>query len=309
MPSILVQYDGNKVETRTFRTDLRALAWDTHGPYLILVGNCGEVVRIQKGEAIRLHTDTKHNLRAVSVNPTNNSALIVGNAGTALLLHEDGEFTELSTSTFENLRAVAWNPKGNLALIAGNSGVLVKYYDDHIETIDYGRANLRDISWRHASDQALVTSNCFAEEFIPSPNLFTYEAKSDEVRSVNEGRSDLIGVDWKPDDAYALVLGYDVIWHNGLIAKFDENTLSPIKFENKRVYPVAVRWDPKGKAAAIATATAQTGTGNGQLNLWNGENFRTIYSSNEFFFSDVSWALDGFKLAGIASTDTRTFNC
>jgi len=309
LPSILVQYDGNNVETRTFRTHLRALAWGIHRPDPILVGNGGEVVRIQKDEILRLNPNTKHNLRAVSVNPTNNSALMVGNAGTALLLSEDGNFRKLSSLTTENLRAVAWNPKGDLALIAGNNGALMKYHDNRIETIDDGRANLRDISWQHASDQALVTSNCFAEEFIPSPNLFTYETKSDALRAVNEGRSDLIGVDWRPDDAYALVLGYDVVWHNGLIAKFHDNTLSPIKFENNPVYPVAVRWDPKGKAAAIATATAQAGTGNGQLSLWDGESFSALYSSDEFFFSRVSWAPDGSKLAAIASTDTRTFNC
>ncbi len=267
------------------------------------------MIRIRDREIQRLNTDTKYNLRAVSVNPVDNSALIVGNAGTVLLLHDDGNFIKLSTSTGENLRAAAWNPKGNLALIAGNNGALMKYYESHIEAVDNGRANLRDISWRHASDQALVSSNCFAEEFIPSPNLFVYETKSDTVRSVNEGRSDLIGVDWRPDDAYALVVGYDVVWHNGLIAKFDENTLVPIKFENKRVYPVAVRWDPTGKVAAIATATTQVGTGNGQLSLWDGESFKQLYNSNEFFFSRVSWAAHGFKLAAIASTYTRTFNC
>ncbi len=309
MSSILVLYDGNRIETRLFRTNFRALALDRHGPDLLLVGNGGKVIRIREGEIHRLNPNTKHNLRAISVNPTNDSALIVGNAGTALLLDEDGNFRKLSTLTNENLRTVAWNPKGDLAVIAGNNGALMKYYDNHIETIDNGRANLRDISWRHSSDQALVASNCFAEEFIPSPNLFTYETKSNVLRGANEGRSDLIGIDSKPDDAYALVVGYDVVWHNGLIAKFQENTLSPIKFENSRVYPVAVRWDPKGKAAAIATATTQVGTGNGQLILWDGERFTSLYSSNEFFFSRVSWAPDGSKLAGIASTDTRTFNC
>jgi len=185
----------------------------------------------------------------------------------------------------------------------------MKYFDNHIETIDNGRANLRDISWRHTSDQALVASNCFAEEFVPSTNLFTYETATNVLRGANEGRSDLIGIDWRPDDAYALVVGYDVVWHNGLIARFRENRLSPIKFENSRVYPVAVRWDPKSTAAAIATANTQAGTGNGQLTLWDGERFTPLYNSNQFFFSRVSWAPDGSKLAGIGSTATRTFNC
>jgi hypothetical protein len=308
LSSILVLYDGNRVETRLFRTDFRALALDSHGPDPILVGNGGNVIRIRKDEILRFNPNTKHNLRAVSINPTNDSALIVGNAGTALLLNEDGDFRKISTLITENLRAVSWNPKGDLALIAGNNGALMKYYDNRIETIDDGRANLREISWRHASDQAIVTSNCFAEEFIPSPNLFTYETKPDTLTAVNEGRSDLIGVNWRPDDAYALVVGYDVVWHTGVIQKFDGKALSPIKFENTRVYPVAVSWSSEGKTAAIATATAQAGSGMGQMFLWDGQDFKNIYSSTQFFFSHVSWTSEG-KLVGLASTETRTFNC
>jgi hypothetical protein len=246
-------------------------------------------------------------LRDLSVNPSDDTVLIVGNAGT-ILLGGDGYFTELNSLSFENLRAVAWNHKGTMALIAGNNGTLMKYVDRQIEMVDNGRANLRGISWRKTSNGALVTSNCFAEEFIPSPNLFIY-AKSDAVRSVNEGCSDLIGVGWRPDEAYALVVGYDVVWHTGLISKFDGNALSSIKFENKRVYPVAVRWDSEGKTAAIVTATTEAGSGEGQMFLWDGQIFKRIYSSTEFFFSHVSWAPENVKLAGIASTETRTFNC
>jgi hypothetical protein len=244
----------------------------------------------------------------LSVNLSDDTVLIVGNAGT-ILLGEDGSFTKLNSPSFENLRAVAWNHKGTMALIAGNDGTLMRYVDHQIEMVDDGRANLRGISWRKTSDGALVTSNCFAEEFIPSPNLFTYDANSNGMRSVSEGSSDLIGVDWRPDEAYALVVGYDVVWHTGLIGKFDGKTLLPIKFESQRAYPVAVRWDSEGKTAAIVTATAQAELGNGQIFLWDGQVFKKIYSSTEFFFSHVSWAPESVKLAGIASTETRAFNC
>ena len=272
------------------------------------MGDGGQIIELRGEELVRFNFHTKHDLRDLAVNPSDDTVLVVGNAGT-ILLGEDGSFTKLNSPSFENLRAVAWNHKGTMALIAGNNGTLMKYVDRQIEIVDNGRANLRGISWRKTSDDALVTSNCFAEEFIPSPSLFTYDAKSNGVRSVSEGRSDLIGVDWRPNEAYALVVGYDVVWHTGLIGKFDGKTLSPIRFENKRVYPVAVRWDSEGKTAVIVTATAQAGSGNGQMFLWDGQIFKTIYSSTEFFFSHVSWAPGSVKLAGIASTGTRAFNC
>jgi hypothetical protein len=308
MPSVLVQYNGDKVETRGFKERLRSVGWTRNGSCVLVVGDRGRIIELRGEELVRFNFHTKHDLRDLSINPSDDTVLVVGNAGT-ILLGEDGSFTKLNSPSFENLRAVAWNHKGTMALIAGNNGTLMKYVDRQIEIVDNGRANLRGISWRKSSDDALVTSNCFAEEFIPSPNLFTYDAKSNGVRSVSEGRSDLIGVDWRPDEAYALVVGYDVVWHTGLIGKFDGKTLSPIKFENKRVYPVAVRWDSEGKTAVIATATAQAGSGNGQMFLWDGQIFKTIYSSTEFFFSHVSKVPESIKLAGIASTETRTFNC
>jgi len=82
---------------------------------------------------------------------------------------------------------------------------------------------------------------------------------------LNEGRADLIGTGWKPTGESALVVGYDVVWHNGFIGTFDGTTLSPIQFDNKRVYPVAVAWNTSAKLAAIGTATAQLGMAKGTV--------------------------------------------
>jgi hypothetical protein len=273
------------------------------------VGNGGQVIRTQDDKDVKLQTPTKHNLRAVSINPTDNTALAVGNAGTIITIKADGSSANVSTRTFENLRAVRWNAEGTKALVAGNNGVLIKYTEHRLDVIDDGRANLRGISWRENSDGALITSNCFAEEFIPSPNLFAFDAEKDVLKPVSEGRSDLIGVDWNPVGEFAVVVGYDVVWHNGFMARFDGTNLSPIRFENERVYPVAVRWEPTGRVAAIATSIAYLHSGKGRIILWDGETFREIYSSDEFFFSHIAWAPVGFKLAAIASTEARTFDC
>jgi hypothetical protein len=61
--------------------------------------------------------------------------------------------------------------------------------------------------------------------------------------------------------------------------------------------------------AAIATSIAQLHSGLGRLILWNGETFTEIYRSGEFFFSHIAWSPVGFKLAAVASTEARAFDC
>jgi len=303
-----VTYEGDEVNTRTFRGRLRGLAWDQLGSSLTLVGNAGRVLKIRDGHSISLDSGTTHNLRSVSINPINNTALVVGNAGTVIAINPNNVSTKINSSTFENLRAVRWNENGTMALIAGNNGTLIKYTAHSLEAVNDGRANLRGISWRKNTPQALATSNCFAEEFIPSPNLFLFDANENMLNPVNQGRSDLIGVDWNPDGNFAVVVGYDVVWHNGFIGRYDEAGLSPVEFENSHVYPTAVSWDPTGRVAAIATAAPEPHSSQGRIMLWDGEVLREIYRSEDFFFSNVAWSPVGFKLAAVASTEGRTFD-
>jgi len=309
LPSLLVLYDGDRVETRKFPGRLRGLAWDHDGSSLTLAGNGGRALKIQDGnDGVRLDTGTTHNLRSVSVDPIDNTAFVVGNAGTIIAINADGSSTKMDPPTSENLRAVRWNADGTTALIAGNNGTLFKYTEHGLETINGGRANLRGISWRKKTEEALITSNCFAEEFIPSPNLFLFDGRKNSLKPVSEGRSDLIGVDWNPNVGVAIVVGYDVVWHNGFIGRFDASGLSPVEFQGAQVYPTSVRWDPSGRAAAIATCIARLQSGQGRVILWNGETFREIYRNEDFFFSNIAWSPVGFKLAAIASSEARTFD-
>ena len=310
MPSLLVLYNGSKVETRRFPGRLRGLAWDHDGSSLTLVGNTGKALKIQdSNDGVSLDTGTTHNLRSVSIGPIDNTALVVGNTGTIIAIKADGSSAKINPPTFENLRAVRWNADGTSALITGNNGTLLKYTTEHgIETISGGRANLRGISWRKDTHEALITSNCFAEEFIPSPNLFVFDGKVNSLKPVNEGRSDIIGVDWNPEGSFAVVVGYDVVWHNGFIGRFDASGVSPVEFQDTQVYPTAVRWDPTGRVTAIATCIAQLKSGQGRVTLWNGETFREIYRNEDYFFSNIAWSPVGFKLAAIASSEARTFD-
>lgn len=308
MPSKLLYFDGRKVRTRILQGFLRALAWEPRDRFLVVVGNHGRVLRIEENRIVPLDSGTRNNLRAVSVNPSDGTALIIGNAGTVLILNDQEGFSSLTPPTFENLRSVSWHPNGTMALVAGNNGTLFKYSRQGFETIEAGGANLRDISWRPNTNSALISSNCFAEEFIPSPNLFNYDDATGTVKPVNEGRADLIGVNWKPTGESALVVGYDVVWHNGLIGNFDGTSLSPIQFDNKRVYPVAAGWKTSDNKAAIVTATPEPGGAKGTVYLLEEDALKPIYTDGDFFFSEIAWTHGGPKLAALASTQTRTFN-
>jgi WD40 repeat protein len=276
---------------------------------LILVGDGGRIVRLEGEQIVDIMSGTRQNLRGISVNRINGTILVVGNEGTVVQLDAGASAPRVSLLGSQNLRAVSWNLDGTLALIAGNEGMLSTLSQETIHSVEGGRANFRHIAWRPNTNLALVTSNCFAEEFIPSPNLFSYDMETRTLSSLNEGRADLIGVDWKPDGTVAIVVGYDVIWHNGLVATYDGRNISPIEFPSKRVYPVAVSWNPKKEVAAIVTATAQPNAGQGILYLWNGKELRTIFRSKQFFFSAVAWNTEGNEVVALGSSATRTFNC
>jgi WD40 repeat protein len=306
---MLLQYANGKLRTRELRGVFRSFAWDMQGTGLILVGDRGRILKVEGERSVIIPSGMSQNLRGISVSPLDGSILAVGNAASAILLDERMNLGKVLVPGSENLRAVSWNPEGNLALIAGNRGSLLVYKDGTTQIVEGGRANLRHVGWRPKTSLALVTSNCFADEFIPSPNLFSYEAETQELISLNEGRADLIGVDWKPDGSSAIVVGYDVIWHNGVISTFDGQNLSPIEFPNKRVYPVAVSWNPKKPVAAIVTAVAQPGMGEGIVYLWDEKALRPIFRNNAFFFSAVAWNKEGTELVALGSSATRAFNC
>jgi WD40 repeat protein len=309
LPSILVYYENRAVRTKQLSGQLRAFSWDPTGLQLTVVGNRGTVLRLTGNDLVKLNSPTHENLRAVDCNPLNGTSLIVGNAGTVIQLDETDHFKSLTAPTSENLRAVAWNPKGNAALIAGNNGTCLEFSERGFKLVEGARANLRRIAWKPKSEEALVASNCFAEEFIPSPNLFRFRSRELELQPVNEGRADFIGVDWGPTGKSALVVGYDVVWHNGFVGGFDGSSISPIQFESKKVYPVAVAWHPTEKFAVIGTATTQPSISNGALLVWDGNSVKSIYSSPTFFFGVLAWHPNGQRLAALASSSTRTFNC
>lgn len=174
MPSMIFYYENETIRTKKLDGLFRSLAWDASEKGLILVGNSGRVVTLIGEEVRYLNSGTRQNLRAVSVNPVDAQIMIVGNAGTILRINKQGQVAKIESPATENLRAVSWDRTGTVALIAGNRGTLLRYSNERCNPVENARANLRRVSWRPGFDEALITSNCFAEEFFPSPNLHNY---------------------------------------------------------------------------------------------------------------------------------------
>jgi hypothetical protein len=304
MSTIAVLYEDEELHTIPLKGRFRGIAWDPEGDFATLVGDNGRVLRVFSDQTVRdLDLGITNHLRSISANPKDGGLLIAGNSGT--LFHFCGTRTNIQVPTFENLRTVSWNAQGTTALIGGNAGTLLKYSNFSVHSLDNKRANLRRIAWHPLDNRALITSNCFAEQFLPSANLFLYDSDTEQIWEVNQSPTDLIGVDWEPNGEFALVAGYDIVWHTGFIGQFNGTVLTPVSFENKLVYPVAIAF---GKFVAVCTAVAQAGIGTGSIRLWKDGKLRTIFESDRYYFSAAGWNKRG-SLMALASPANRAFNC
>lgn len=221
MSTIVVLYENREVHTIQLKGCFRGLAWDPKGDFVTLVGDSGRILKVFSDQTVReLDSGIISNLRSVSANPNDGALLIAGNSGTLFYLGDSK--VSIQAPTFENLRTVSWNAQGTIALVGGNSGALLKYADLSVRSIGDQRANLRRIGWHPHYDGALIASNCFAEQFSPSANLLLYDCDKDQVQEVNRSQADLIGVYWELNGEFAVVAGYDIVWHTGIIAKSTE---------------------------------------------------------------------------------------
>ena len=146
MPSMLLHYFNEELQTKKLPGILRSFAWDRAGEGLILVGDGGRILKLEGERSVDLPSGTRQNLRGISVSPVDGAISVVGNAGSAILFDEDAEHRNVNVSTSQNLRAVSWSPDGRLALMAGNGGTLLKYSNEKVQIIDGARANLRHVA-------------------------------------------------------------------------------------------------------------------------------------------------------------------
>jgi hypothetical protein len=225
------------------------------------------------GNAFRaLDWEPRRALRWAAWRPDSAAALLVGNAGSALLFDGNG-LDVLSTGAKQNLRGAAWSPDGTMALLVGNRGaVIVLEGEEFRELASVTSENLRRVAWHPAGGYALVIGNAGA--------VLRYERATGELAPLPGGRAHTLrSIAFRPDGAYALVGAYASRWAGyprphalyrcdgrylqGLLATDDEDDL------------VAVDWSGDGCALVCGYATCSDGAVVNKALFYDGSTWRT----------------------------------
>jgi hypothetical protein len=228
------EFDGSSFRPLNWpqRRALRWAAWRPDGVSALLVGNAGSALLFDGNGLDVLSTGARQNLRGAAWSPDGTMALLVGNRGAVIAL-EGEEFHELAPATSENLRRVAWHPGGEYALVIGNGGVVLRF------------------------DRS-------THELAPLPGDRAHTLRS---------------IAFRPDGAYALVGAYASRWAGyprphalyrcdgrylqGLLATDDEDDF------------VSVDWAVDGRALACGYATGGGGAVVNKAVLYDGTAWQT----------------------------------
>ncbi len=285
---------------------IRWIAWRRDGGSALAVGNGGLILHFD-GEAFdRLESPTRENLRCASYNPAN-QALIVGNRGTMLQL-KNGEITTIGVDVEANLRRVSWSPDGSLALVVGNSGSALAWQAGNVQELTGAFSNLRSITWHPEGRHALVSGNYFGMSMVPCPTLYEYQRESNQLNPLTTTeKTDLIGVEWKPDGEYALAVGYEVVWQEPRVFRWTKNELETIHVPEPGLYPSLVAWDPTGDRALIGTGSPfPPGQGEGVILEYRRGKVRKLDSSS-YRIACIAWhPMEDFAVI-VGQANARTF--
>jgi hypothetical protein len=226
------------------------------------------------GEELRpLDWQPKRALRWAAWLPDGSAALLIGNAGSALLFDGNG-LDGLSTGSRQNLRGAAWSPDGSMALLVGNRGaVLALEGEEFRELTPMTSENLRRVAWHPSGEYALVIGN--------AGTVLRYERQAGELAALPGDRAHTLrSIAFRPDGAYALVGAYASRWAGyprphalyrcdgrylqGLIATDDEDDL------------VAASWTDDSLALVCGYATRNDGSTVNKALLYDGSAWRTL---------------------------------
>jgi len=219
-----------------------------------------------------LDWQSRRALRWAAWRPDGSAALLLGNAGSALLFDGNGLDT-LDTGTRQNLRGAAWAPDGTMALLAGNRGAVIALEGEAFRPLAPATSeNLRRVAWHSGGDYALVIGNAGA--------VLRYDRRSGELAPLPGDRAHTLrSIAFRPDGAYALVGAYASRWAGyprphalyrcdgrylqGLLATDDEDDF------------VAVDWTRDGRALVCGYSTRGDGAGVNKALLYDGSTWNT----------------------------------
>ena len=220
-----------------------------------------------------LDWQTRRTLRWAAWRPDGSSALLVGNAGSALLWDGGSRLDALTTGSKQNLRGAAWSPDGHSALLVGNRGSVIVLRGERVsEPPTITTENLRRVEWHPSGLEALIIGN--------AGTVLLYEQRSGKLTPLPGDRAHTLrSVAYRRDGAYALVGAYASRWAGyprphalyrcdgrylqGLLATDDEDDL------------VSVDWSAEGTALACGYATRPGGDTINKALFYDGSTWQT----------------------------------
>jgi WD40 repeat protein len=244
---------------------IRWAAWSEDGQEGVLVGNNGLMLGFHSDRFHELESQTREHLRCASYNPMDSTILAVGNRGKVILMDKSGRARTLDSKTSSNLRRCSWSRDGSYAVIVGNDGVALIWNGSSFTEVDGALNNLRSITW-DAEGSAFISGNYFGASMTPSPTLYMleFEAKRLESIAVTE-KTDLISIDFGPE-GQLLAGGYDLVWQEPRVFKWNGKTLESVKVGESGVYPTSIAWQPGNKFALVGTGNPKPpGEGGGMV--------------------------------------------
>jgi len=288
---------------------VRWASWSPKESTSLLVCDRGRLLRFDGSRFMSTDTGVESNLRGIGYRPDGSEALIVGNEGKAFL-YFDQKIKPINLGTNENLRRVSWRPDGEYALIIGNAGTCLRY-DGSVTELNGAENNLRSVAWHPGGRYALVSGNRYRSGFagmVADATIYRYEDGASELTSLfSESKGDLMSVDWRPDGTYALVVGYDLVWHQPLVYKYDGKACGELHFPEESVLLTGISWKPDGAYALLVSGGLKRGYGEGSVYRYSEGRFTRIYSIPEYLMAGISWRNDGSKAIIFGSRRAVTY--
>lgn len=290
------------------REDVRWITWKPDGKSALLVGNSGLAAWFRDGVIRDVPSGTRMNLRGAAFSPHDDRAIIVGNNG-VMMEYSDQTMRRIESGVVAHLRRVAWSPDGRNALIVGNDGICARLDADRSVQVRGAVSNLRAVEYQPTRNFALVCANRFSGEFVPSPNLFRYTNENQTLEPLLDGEnSDLTALAWHPGGDKAIVVGYDLTWHEPRLFETDGKEVSKIESKIRGLHPSAVSWLSEHKEALIGTATPEAEHFPSQVLIMSDGRLERIFEATDYHVTCIAChpAKDFALIAG--SPATRIFN-
>ena len=208
-----------------------------------------------------------------------------------------------------NLRRVAWSPDGSLALIVGNAGTVLVWDGKVLRDVEGASTNLRSAAWHPDGEYAILSGNYFGSGMVPCPTLYRYGKGASEVVPLETvEKTDLIGVDWRPDGSLALIVGYEVVWQESRVYRWNGNGLELLDLQDPGLFPTSVAWHPNGEFALVGTGSPNPrGQGEGVILKYQESGFERFYSSR-YRVCCIAWHPHGKYAWIVGRENSRTFS-